>query len=255
MNNCIVRMVGVLAAASGSAAMAAPAATPVAPPPVITPAAPQTPRSLPPATPVRVALARELVGYTQPPELMTSAVMAGWEKGLAEEQESFDTLDAAQPGFGTQLAERGKAEIVGLVRERIPQLHDRLATHFAASCTEQELKDLIAFYSSPTGAKLIRSITMSDTDTDAFDDNQLTATEATRMNRKASLGAIKELNADDQAAVIKFAFSPAGRAAKMAGPTVQAISAEWLNSVMAEFGNRVERIAQELLEKGAKEAK
>ncbi|MGH6705192.1 MAG: DUF2059 domain-containing protein [Sphingomicrobium sp.] len=208
-----------------------------------------------PATPVRMELAKELVGYTQPKELMLHAVLTGWEKGVAEQDEDYQAdLEAIQPGLGAKLAERGKAELVTLVAEQIPQMHERLAALFAGNCTEEELKSLIAFYSSPAGAKMIRSITMSDSGEEAFDDEQLTTAEATSANRKAAKEAVKLLDGDEWLAAVKFSVSPGGRVVKALGPQVQAISAEWMTRLMADFGKRIESITEEMVKRAVEEA-
>lgn len=242
-------LVFLIAITAASAAAAAPP-----PPAAVTSAAPET-RKLPPATPARIALARKLVGYTQPPELMTSAVVKGWEEGLKNERESFDSLEAIQAGLGAKLADRGKAEIVSLVRERIPQLHDRLGALFADNCTEQELQELIVFYSSPAGSKLIRSITLSNSADEVFEDDKVTAAEAIQANRQASRAAVQDLSSAEQAEVVKFAFSPAGNAVKTVGPRVQAISAEWMTATMAAFDKRIEPIVQQIVGQAVAEAK
>lgn len=232
--------------AASTAALAEPAASP--------PAAP-APRVASPATPVRMALAKELVGYTQPKELMLHAVLTGWEKGAAEQDEDYlAELDAIQPGLGARLTERGKAELVALVAALIPQMHDRLAELFAGNCTEEELKALIAFYSSPAGSKMIRSITLSDSGGDAFDDEQLTTAEATSANRAAAKEAVKTLDGDEWLATVIFSVSPGGRVVKALGPQVQAISAEWMTKLMADFGKRIEPIAEEMVKQAVEEA-
>lgn len=224
---------------------------------IATPPAIDTPASgvATPATPARIALAKELVGHTQPKEQMVHAVLTGWDKGVAEQDEDYQAeLEAIQPGLSAKLTERGKSELVALVAEQIPQMHDRLAALFAGNCTEEELKALIAFYSSPAGAKMIRSITMSDSGGEAFDDEQLTTAEATSANREAAKEAVKSLDGDEWLAAVRFSVSPAGRVVKALGPQVQAISADWMTRLMADFGKRIEPITEEMVKRAVEEA-
>jgi len=216
-------------------------------------AAAPAPRISTPVTPARTALAKELVGYTQPTDLMLKAVLVGYEKGAAEEGGSAE-LDELSPGLSARLAERGKAELVALVAERIPQMHERLAAMFAANCAEEELKGLIAFYSSPAGSKMIRSITLSDSGGDAFDDAKFTADEAATANRAAAKDAAKSLDGDEWLAMMSFVASPSGRAVKALGPQVQAISADWMTQLMAEFSKRIEPIAGQMVTEALEEA-
>lgn len=207
------------------------------------------------AASARTALARELVGYTQPKDLMLQAVLTGYDKGAAEQDPNdLAELDEVQPGLGARLAERGKAELIAFTAERLPVMHERLASLFAANCTEEELKSLIAFYSSPAGAKMIRSITMSDHGGEAFTDEKFTAEEAATANRAAAKDAAKALDGDEWLAMMKFAGSPGGRAAKALGPQVQAISAEWMTSLMTDFSRRIEPIVEQMVTQAVEEA-
>jgi len=226
--------------------VASPAIAPAAPPPVV--AVPATPdRVAAPVTPARTVLAHELVGYTQPKDLMLAAVLNGWEIGEAENDNDLARFEEIEPGLGKRIVERSKAELMGLVAERIPQMHDRLATLFAENCTEEELKSLIAFYGSPAGKKLVRSITLSNKGGDAFDDEHFTAEEATRANRDAAKDAVKTLDGDEWMAAAKFGLSPAGRLVKALSPQVQAISAEWMTALMADYGKRIEPAVEEMV--------
>lgn len=251
MSSLIFRVLCLLSAATSTSAPAAPTA-PAVPPPVVTPVAPPASRALQTAIPAKIALARQLVGHTQPPELMTHALLKGWDEAKQKDKESFAALDAIEAGLGTKLSDRGRAELTMLVTERIPQLHERLAALFAANCTEQELRELIGFYSSSAGRKLIHSVIMSDAGGDEFDDEKLTAEEAIKINRQASAAAAKTLNSVEQATLVKFAISPAGRAAKAVGPQVQAVSAEWMNGIMSEFSRRIEPIINETVDKAVR---
>ena len=247
MRRIVARLFFPLVLSVSSVALAAPAAMGAVAPPA--------PRIATPATPARTALANELVGYTQPTDLMLKAVLVGYEKGAAEEGlDAGAELDELVPGLSARLTERGKAELVALVAERIPQMHERLATMFAVNCTEEELKALIAFYSSPAGAKMIRSITLSDSGGDAFDDAKLTADEATTANRAAARDAAKLLSGDEWLAMMSFVASPGGRAIKTFGPQVQAISADWMTELMADFSKRIEPIAEQMVAEAVEEA-
>ena len=128
MRRIVARLFFPLVLSVSSVALAAPAAMGAVAPPA--------PRIATPATPARTALANELVGYTQPTDLMLKAVLVGYEKGAAEEGlDAGAELDELVPGLSARLTERGKAELVALVAERIPQMHERLAIMFAGNCT------------------------------------------------------------------------------------------------------------------------
>ena len=233
---------------------AVPAAAAVQSQPV--PAAAPPAHVSPPATPARTALAMELVGHTQPPELMIEAVMAGWNKGIAEQDAAeLASLDEIQAGLSTRFLDRGKAEIVALVTERMPLMHRRIAAIYADNCTEEELKALIAFYSSPLGIKLIRSMTLSVSGSNPFDDDdKVTAAEATQANREAARDAVKSLTGDEWIEATRFGISPTGRLVKRLGPKVQAVAADWMTGLMSDYGTRMETVAEEMVGQAIEEA-
>ena len=211
--------------------------------------------ALSPPSPARTALARELVGHTQPKELMIEAVLFGWNKGVAEQDAAdLGALDKIQAGLSGRFIDRGRAEIVAIVSERIPEMHSQIAAIYADNCTEEELKALIAFYSSPVGKKLIRSMTMSISGSDPFEDDKVTAAEATQANREAAREAVKTLSGDEWIEAAKFGLSPTGRKVKSLAPKVQAAAADWMTRLMADYGTRMETIAEEMVGKAIEEA-
>jgi len=208
-----------------------------------------------PATPARTALAKDLVGHTQPPELMIEAVMVGWNLGVAEQQASeLAALDKIQPGLSGLFLDRGKTEIVALVSERIPQMRQQLAAIYADNCSEEQLRELIAFYSSPLGTKLIRSMTLSVKGSESFDDDQVTAAEATQANREAAQDAVKALSGDEWIAAARFGLSPSGRLVKTLAPKIQSVAADWMTRLMADYGTRMETVAEEMVGQAIEEA-
>ncbi|HWK35215.1 DUF2059 domain-containing protein [Sphingomonas sp.] len=135
-------------------AAATPGAVQDAPPPAATTAAPAGP-----------ALAAELVGLLgidQQLDLTFTSIMPLMTENIAA---AIANSGAASVELRASLAsEAGRAHIKGVIaeevmlgfRDRYPRVATELAKAYAERFTEAELRDLVAFYRSPAGAKLLK---------------------------------------------------------------------------------------------------
>lgn len=94
-----------------------------------------------PVDSAQLAAARELVGLMDLPR----TAVAGLESSLP-------ALQAAMP----QAPEGFWSQFVALAKEDLPAFVDAITPIYAARFTRAELEDLIAFYRSPTGRRLIQ---------------------------------------------------------------------------------------------------
>ncbi len=194
--------------------------------------------------------------HTQPADLMMQSVLMGWDRGFAEDRSHFDELDALSPGLGKIVYELGRTEMIAAVDAAIPLFREELSGIFAANASETELRSLIDFYSSPTGKKMIRLMTLADASSgkEAAEDEVFTTDEVTKANRDAVRASLTQFTPQDRVALLKFGISPAARAAKVAGPKVQAATAGWMNRVMADFKARLDPKVEALVSKRIKDA-
>lgn len=81
---------------------------------------------------------------------------------LAERLKSEYTL--ASPNFQTQISKTVDAEALALAPRRA-DLEKEVATTFAKSFTEDELKQIAAFYSSPVGKKYLQTLPLVQRET------------------------------------------------------------------------------------------
>ena len=146
------------------------------------------------------------------------------------------------------MADRGKNELVGLVRSSIGGLKGDIAKIYAEGATDEELTRFMAFYRSTAGQKMIRQVIMS-TDDPGLEDGKVTVEELTKSNRSAAIGALKILTQDEKLQIIRLGMSADGRRLRELGPKVQSTSATWLNGVMTTFNERLPGIIQELFAK------
>lgn len=148
-----MRIIG-LAILLAAAAPAAAQEVPPAPAPASAPAAPSG-----------VALAAELVellGIAQQLDMTFKSIMPLMTENVAA---AIANSGAASVEIRAALAsEAGRAHVKGIIaeevmqgfRDRYPRVAAELAKAYAEKFTDAELRDLIAFYRSPTGAKLLR---------------------------------------------------------------------------------------------------
>lgn len=236
----------------GAQAMAAPTKStkpPViqvpAPPPLVRVTAPPPVLRLPdpgPATPARREIADQLVQAVLPESLMVEGVLFGWQKGLETEKDNFAKLDALSPGLGAELEKRGRAELVLMVKDDMPALHATMAEIYAASATDDELRQILTFYRTPAGQKLIRNVAMGVEIPETT--GNFTAEQLTQATTKAAVSAYGSLTSDERVVVIKLGMSPAGRRMRAMTPAVQQASADWLNALMGRVPDRMAPIIE-----------
>lgn len=216
-----------------------------APPPIVRTAPLASVVKLPdpgPATPTRWEIANQLVQAVLPEGLMVEGVLLGWQKGLEKEQDSFAKLDALSPGLGAELEKRGRDELVLMVKEDMPALHATMAEIYATSATDDELRQILAFYRTPAGQKLIRNVAMGVEVPETT--GNFTAEQLTQATTKAAVSAFGALTSDERVALIKLGMSPAGRRMRAMTPAVQQASADWLNALMARVPDRLAPIIE-----------
>lgn len=179
---------------------------------------------------------------------MMTAVLSGWDQGMKEEEATMAELDTLSPGLAKAIAERGKAELTAMVKERLPGLQNRVSGIYAANADENELQSVLTFLRSPTGAQFVRSVMLSDAgDSAVVDDGEISTAEVKKANRQASMEALRGLNPQQKVELIRFGVSPGGRVMKTIGEQIQPALAAWLTGLMQDYEKRVEPIIEKIV--------
>lgn len=196
------------------------------------------------------ALALQLSQTAQPADLLVEAVLKGYDEGFSEEQANSETAEIERefPGYLEKLRLRGRIELEKVMREHAPVLQRRTADVYAADVSEEHMRNAIAFLRTPTGAKMLRGVTLAPSDTGSANDLNLTVEEVATEARAAALHSVKQLTGAERVELMKFAASPAGVAFRDTDHKITPIVAETMNEVMAEFAERIDPIAVELLQ-------
>lgn len=218
-------------------------------------AAPPAPAAVRPAASKDLAL--ELARLGQPTALLVEGVLAGYDLAAAKEQEkpSEETvaLDKQFPGFLDKLRARGRQELIAVMTEHAPVLHERLAEVYVANLSDADMRALIAFFQTPTGKKFIRSMAMSPPSGNAADDLNLTETEVADASKSATAYTLKQMSADEWVELVKFGTTPAGRANRAVNAKTQPVVATVMTELMTDFAKRMQPITMEVLEQYTKD--
>lgn len=166
---------GVIAAAIGVAALPAPALAQMAPTSAPGPAAaPATPLD-----PARVAAARELIDLLLPPATreqllagMMTPMLANMRRAMADAPGFTDAIDGnprLRALFDRFMADQ-EVEVMQTLREALPAMPPAMANAYARRFDLKQLRELRAFFETPTGRAYMQAsyTIMSDPDVAAW---------------------------------------------------------------------------------------
>ena len=153
--------------------------------------------------------------------------------------EEMKAAESDYPGIGKELADAVLPIINGYMRARLPQLHETQAALYTRTFSSSELETLIAFYSSPTGQKVIQLMIASLkpkamlAEAQASEDFKITSSSALSDIRDTVPVILAGLGPEDQFVLEKFGRSGLVDRMKAVAPETQTIALEW----MAEYAS------------------
>lgn len=188
--------------------------------------------------------------------MLVQGVADGFDVGAKQDHETRKQLDELSPGLSDKILAASKAEMVATVRGRVAGLQAKMTEIYAANFTNDELRQLLTFFQSPTGAFFIRKLVTSTEGPEIGEELEITAADMIAVNKAAVSATFKEMTREQKLELFRFGLTPAGRGLRTAGPKIQAASAEWMTSLLKDFEARstpvIERIVTEELEKAGK---
>lgn len=217
------------------------------PPSIPLPPVPASLSPLPIVTPTEEAkaLALELATLLNSEDLtrrqLAKAYTETMPKVLANNQQ-FRVMEFQYPGISA-VAINAEREIVEPSTITIlPGIQGALANAISAHITAPELRELLAFYSSPLGTKILDGIA-EGTDMSSLaqkridgDDNGITADDLKTATSTAAMpNILKSLTKEDIQQVVRFEMSPLGKKWKRMGPLMLSTAAEYQNNNMTEL--------------------
>jgi len=192
----------------------------------------------------------QLLNPTEP--LMTLAARTmdeSFDKGLTAEGAA--ALEKKYPGFVAALRSAVRDVTIAKLSADMPIMHRRYAQLFAENLKPEEVAELIEFYRSPTGARIIQA-KFSNFDVSglteriAKDDSAISADDFSAVHETTTQGMWKGMSADDMRAVMTFGLRPAAKKLNQMAPKLAEIEAEMANEPDPELEAAVDTASRKV---------
>jgi hypothetical protein len=183
----------------------------------------------------------EALTRTQSVRLMNETV----PRSLAASPE-FAAMEKQFPGIGKAVIDAMAPIVIEGTVKRLPELWRRLAPAYFDAFTADELREVIAFYRSPLGTRIIQIMGEESDFAGAMAEamhspNGNISQNAVRQGIEAgSAGLVRRLSAEDLRKIGEFMATPAGKKVGEIAPRVQQIAAEWGNDQPPELQQQVQ---------------
>jgi hypothetical protein len=217
-----------------AAALLAPITASAEAPPVVIMLPPAAASRAPlPDTPARRAAALKLAQSAQSIETLKTGSLRGFAEGLrhvAAQPGGLAEIEKKYPGFTEEMIKRGSPAMAREIERVGPDLWRRMADIYVVELTDDELARYIAFYSSPTGGKLMRLINENaDIDPllkDLKQTGEMLVNAHEQAVDKAAAASIGAMSADELIAVLRFNAENKATNERVAPKVMLAVS-EW----------------------------
>lgn len=167
----------------------------------------------------------------------------------------FKAMEKDYPGITKAMLGAMRTIVVEDVMKSLPTLWDRVSKIYGEELSTAELDEAIAFYRTPTGTRLLESMSR-EADLSGMLKTMIAAEAATVTEgalRTETLASAKKtagkLDSGDRQAITNFGWSPAGAKMRTANNRVMAVVAAWSNETTPEADARMEKAMIEVVEK------
>lgn len=205
----------------------------------------------------RQALGRELARINNDEKTANAQIdgMLRSVAGVLAQDADMQALEKEHPGAIQLMVDAMAPVIREEILRTLPDLWERLGVLYAKNLTEAELREVIAFYSSPLGDRLRAAMGGS------FDAGPMLREVMANPDAPISQGAmrstlgktavttVRTLSPEDQKALAQFAFTPAGSKFVQLSPETIRIATEWTNAPSPELDAKLEKITEEVVTK------
>ncbi|MDF7775335.1 DUF2059 domain-containing protein [Sphingomonas sp. AOB5] len=219
---------------------------------------PPRPAAPGPVTPERLALGVQLTKLLNP----TDAIEAMLDRIVHESMPkafiadpSVQALEKEYPGVVKVMIDAMYPVLKRRLMGSVPEMWDLLGNHYASRLDTADLRAAIAFYSSPTGERIVAAMVAGVSFDSMLQDMVQTGefdVGAGAMNGTLRDGARKAysgLSAEDRANANRFAATPAGQRIVAANLSAQPLVLQWANRPDPAFDAELEAAMLPALEK------
>jgi hypothetical protein len=194
-------------------------------------------------SPTRLALGRELAELLNNEAMTRVQIDKMLTKTLPDAFRSdpeVRALEKRYPGVIEVMLDTMAPMFVDRTLSMLPEMWDALAPIYAEELTEDELRAALAFFRSPTGAKVLMlmgeemdfSAALTETQRG---DGRISETGLMQGSVAGVTGTLRRLSPEEAAEVRAFSLTPAGRGLARTLPRVQAVAMEFANTEDPEF--------------------
>ena len=193
------------------------------------------------AAPVAAATAKpleRLVALLLPEESLITLAARAFDAGLDREvanNAELRAIHARQPGFKAYVASRLRPALATMLKKELPGLRREIRAIVAAELKPREIEEALAFFASPTGAKLRTQVYAT------MGDNPNQSPEA--MQAAAISAVMKQMKAADYPALIAFGASSAASKMNIVNPKIAAASRAWSDRLVAKNSKKMRALA------------
>lgn len=158
------------------------------------------------------------------------------EIGMSEAQK---TMFAQNPALKEHVAGRLRGEMTPILRQELPSLRAQLAGEVRGGMSPQEIRDMLTFFSTRTGRKLLAGGYRGVGDSGAISPEEA---------EKAAISAMmRDLTPDDYSTLLTLGTSSAAQKFQTLKPRITEISRRWGEGVVARHQARLERVGEQAI--------
>ena len=175
-----------------------------------------------------------------------------------QKNEAIASLELAYPGVTQHMVLAVRTVVEKEMVASVPELWDSMATIYASTMTVAELDQARAYYESPSGRRLLE-LTIANMDVGKMMGSVIANPDAKIRSADIHAGvqsgvpdAMREMTAEDSAALLRFAATPAFEKIRAIAPRLLEATTAWSNKenpeLDAEVAATMERSASSFIE-------
>lgn len=163
----------------------------------------------------------------------------GVDSGIQEAEENDANLRAlydANPGMREFVGKKLRAEYIVTLRRELPSLRRTVSGILSSDLSPADLAKVLAFFSSPTGRKLL-ALSLQSVGSDP-------APGAEEQQAAATAAVMKSLTPEDMPALMAFGSSPAAAKMNTVNPKIAQAGTAWAEDMIERNKERFEKLGE-----------
>jgi len=213
--------------------------------------APAAPESAPQAalSPKAMALLETVSPRAEFEQQFSQAFLGSFNQALAKDS-GLTALEAAKPGLTEALRAAVTAELSRQIAEEYRHFSGALGHVYQDALTEPEMDEVIAFYRSPAGQRMMtRMKAAAQTSVAQMQQNGEADVQGTlqSVTSSALAAGIQSLSAEDLQAVTAFSTRPAGLKMAQTQGRIMAVTTEQTQAMVARLSAKFQPVIQQVM--------